>query len=108
MTLKPQYELFLERLLALRTEKGLAQTEVAERLGVPQQYISRFEQGETRMDVVQLWRYCNAVGVSFGRFCAELGKVLSGPEPRRASRRRASPGTAGTNPAAYRRLPGSR
>ena len=47
---------------------------MAERLGVPQQHTSRFENGETRMDVVQLWLYCRALGVSFSSLCEQLDK----------------------------------
>lgn len=74
----PQYERFLERLRALRVQKGLLQTDLAERLGVPQQYISRFETGETRMDVAQLWHYCQALDVSFTSLCRQLDKDFAG------------------------------
>ena len=70
----PEYALLLERLKALRVKRGLLQIDLADRLGVPQQYVSRFETGETRMDVVQLWRYCQAVGVSFTTFCRRLDR----------------------------------
>jgi len=46
-------------------------------LGVPQQYVSRYESGETRMDVVQLWRYCRALGVSFTACCKSLDRDFS-------------------------------
>ena len=80
----PQYARFLERLKALRTKKGLLQTDLAKRLDVPQQYISRFETGETRMDVAQLWRYCRALGTSFTSVCKQLEKdfgKLDGSKP---------------------------
>ena len=69
-----QYDHFLAKLRVLRSRKGLMQTDMARRLGVPQQYISRFETGETRMDIVQLWQYCKALGVSFSGFCRQLDK----------------------------------
>ena len=70
----PQYARLLERLCALREKNGLRQADLADRLDIPQQYISRFENGETRMDVVQLWLYCRASGVSFTAFCRQLDK----------------------------------
>lgn len=73
----PQYARFLDRLKAIRAKKGLLQADLAERLGVPQQYISRFETGETRMDVAQLWRYCQALDVSFTRLCSQLGREFA-------------------------------
>lgn len=72
----PEYEVFLKRLRAAREDQGLLQVEVAKRLRVPQQYISRFETGETRMDVIQLWRYCQALGVDFTSFCRRLARDL--------------------------------
>ena len=73
----PQYAEFLSLLRGIRTRKGVLQAELAERLGIPQQYISRFETGETRMDVVQLWEYCRALGVSFPNLCRRLDGIFS-------------------------------
>lgn len=70
----PHYARLLERLRALRTDRGVLQTELARKLGVPQQYVSRYESGETRMDIVQLWRYCRALGVSFTACCKSLDR----------------------------------
>ena len=72
----PEYELFLKRLREARVQRGLLQTDVAKRLKIPQQYISRFETGETRMDVIQLWRYCQAIEVDFRLFCRRLAHDL--------------------------------
>ena len=87
----PQYARFLERLRALRADKALLQSDLAERLGIPQQYISRFETGETRMDVAQLWFFCEAVGVSFSTLCKQLDKdfTRSKPPEGRGRRRKA-------------------
>ncbi|MBI1825989.1 MAG: helix-turn-helix transcriptional regulator [Planctomycetes bacterium] len=53
------------------------QVQLAKRLGVPQQYVSRFETGETRMDVAQLWRYCRALGIQFSSFCKRLDRLFA-------------------------------
>ena len=68
----PEYECLLERLRSARSRARVTQADLANRLGVPQQYISRFENGETRMDVVQLWHYCRALGVRFSAMCRHL------------------------------------
>lgn len=55
----------LARLLCeLRQEAGLTQTELAERLDVPRQIISRMELGERRVDLVELDTICTALGIS--------------------------------------------
>ena len=48
------YDLLTRRLREAREAKGLTQIEVAEHLGKPQSFISKIEQGERRLDVVEL------------------------------------------------------
>lgn len=40
------------------------QDDLAERLGRPQGFVSKVESGERRIDLVELHRHCDAVGVS--------------------------------------------
>ena len=82
-----QYDYFLTRIRALRSETGTMQADLAERLGVPQQYISRWETGETRMDIVQVWRYCTALGVSFTKLCRDLDREFANSKPSKRARR---------------------
>lgn len=51
-------------LRAARVEAGLRQVDVAERLGQPQSYVSRFELAEQRLDLVELRTVCDALGLS--------------------------------------------
>ena len=44
----------VERLKQARTEAGLGQVEVAEKLGRTQSYVSKIESGQRRFDVLQL------------------------------------------------------
>lgn len=64
-------------LRGVRAEQKVTQAEVAERMGVFQGRVSRFESGERRMDLVELRHWCIAVGVSLDdvvrRFEAALG-----------------------------------
>ncbi len=48
------YRDIIERLKIGRIEAGLAQQEVADKLGKPQSYISKIESGERRLDVAEL------------------------------------------------------
>jgi transcriptional regulator with XRE-family HTH domain len=52
-----------EILKGIRLEKGLTQTELAERLGKPQSYISKFESGERKLDFVEVMELCAVLGV---------------------------------------------
>ena len=49
-----EYKKVIERLKKARQESGLKQVEVAEKLGKPQSYISKIEQGERRIDIAEL------------------------------------------------------
>ncbi len=52
------------RLKLLRTEEGLTQNEVAEKLGVTQQTYSKYEKGTSNVDSVVLTKICNLYGVT--------------------------------------------
>jgi transcriptional regulator with XRE-family HTH domain len=47
-----------------RENAGLRQTDVAERLDEPQSFVSKYESGERRLDLVELHQVCTALGVS--------------------------------------------
>src|SRR5689334_21895667 len=49
---------FVKRLRIAREEAGLTQREVARRLGRSQSYVCKAENGEQRVDVVELRNFC--------------------------------------------------
>ena len=59
-----RYELFQKALVAARLEKGLTQSDVAGRLGKPQSFVSKYETGERRLDVVEFLEVCDALAVT--------------------------------------------
>jgi transcriptional regulator with XRE-family HTH domain len=67
-----EYSLFLEHLRRAREEQGLTQTEVAERLGQTQSFVSKVERGERRIDIVELRAFCNAMGLSTSEFVQRI------------------------------------
>ena len=56
----------------LRLERDLRQTDIAERLGETQSYVSRYEKGEQRLDLVELRAICRALQVSLSEVVARL------------------------------------
>ena len=48
----------------IRLEATLTQGQVAERIGQSQSYVSKYESGEQRLDLIELEAVCNAVGIS--------------------------------------------
>lgn len=59
---------FQEMLKAIRKEANLTQVELAKRLNTHHSRISDYENGERRLDLVQLKHYCNALGVTLTEF----------------------------------------
>lgn len=54
----------LEQILReLRLEAGLNQRDLAVRLGLPQSFVSKYENGERRLDLVELSHVCTALGI---------------------------------------------
>jgi transcriptional regulator with XRE-family HTH domain len=65
------------RLLRERREQaGLRQIDVADRLGLPQSFVSKYESGERRLDLIELRQVCHAVGMSLGQFVADFEDVV--------------------------------
>ena len=63
-----EYKTFCRLLQESRKESGLSQVELASRLRETQSEVSKFERGERRLDLVQLQRWCKALGVSLADF----------------------------------------
>jgi transcriptional regulator with XRE-family HTH domain len=56
----------------LRRERGLIQQEVADRLGVPQVFVSNYETGERRLDLLELRAVLGALDVTLPEFLERL------------------------------------
>ena len=64
----PEHESLVALLREQRHKAGLTQAELAERLGRPQSFVSKYEVGERRLDVVELRAVCGALGTSLASF----------------------------------------
>ena len=60
--------LLLSMLRDLRKGAGLTQVALAESLGVPQSFVSKYESGERRLDLLELQLVCRALEVSLVSF----------------------------------------
>ena len=63
-----QEDTFLRLLKALRLDKNLTQSELADRLGLPQSYVSKYETRERRLDFVETVKICEALGITILQF----------------------------------------
>ena len=70
--------IFLALLREVRQEAGLRQRDLAERIGVPQSFVSKCESGERRLDIVELRALCVALGMPLSDFVDRLEKKIAG------------------------------
>ena len=54
----------------------LTQEELAKKMGVTQEYISRIEAGHRRLDIIELAHYCHVTGINLSKFVVQLESVL--------------------------------
>lgn len=68
------------RLLALlrelRIEAGLTQGELGARIGKDQTFVSKYESGVRRLDILELREVCQALDLTLGEFVRRLEKSL--------------------------------
>lgn len=69
--------MLLALLRTIRVEAGLRQADMAQTLGVPQSYVSKYESGERRLDPLELGAICKAAGVTLAAFAKRLEKLLT-------------------------------
>ena len=78
---KTSRELQREKLQGLlkriRQDKGIRQIELAEKLGVPQSFVSKYESGDRQLDILELRQVCKAVGISMQDFIRKLEDSLN-------------------------------
>ena len=69
-------DIFHDLLRNLRRDKNLTQADLAERLGLPQSYVSKYETGERRLDFVETAMVCKALGMTLESLArAFIGKL---------------------------------
>jgi len=59
---------FLSLVRQMRLDAGLRQEDLARKLGEPQSFVSRYESGDRRLDVLELRQICEVLGVSLADF----------------------------------------
>ena len=69
---EPRYQQLRNDLKKLRESASLTQVELAERLDKPQSYISKYESGERRLDLVEIEALCRACGTTLSAFVQDF------------------------------------
>ena len=67
----------LQRLLEeTREAAGLTQTALAKKLNRPQSFVSKYESGERRLDLIELREICETLKISLADFVKRFEKSL--------------------------------
>lgn len=61
----------------IRLDAGLRQADLALRIGEPQSFVSKYEIGERRLDILEIRAICEAVGITLQEFAQRLDHVLA-------------------------------
>ncbi len=80
-----RYDQFRQLLTEERKTAGLTQVDLAQRLKRPQSFVSKFERGERRLDVVEFLDIAEAVGIDPYKFLAKVAKHPQQPRKKRTS-----------------------
>jgi transcriptional regulator with XRE-family HTH domain len=74
-----EYGFVLKKLIAMRTEAGFTQQQLADALEREQSFVWRIEHGERRLDVVEFFWVCEALGQNakevYGKLADEFRKI---------------------------------
>ncbi|MGQ0562033.1 MAG: helix-turn-helix domain-containing protein [Gemmatimonadota bacterium] len=63
-------------LRTVREAAGLTQNGLAKKLGKPQSFVSKYESGERRLDILELHAVCEACDISLAEFAKQLEAAL--------------------------------
>ena len=69
-----RYKGLIDALLQARREAGLSQSELAQRLGTRQQFVSKYESGERRLDVVKFIDIGHALNVDLMPLLGDIAR----------------------------------
>ena len=78
-----RYRQLVEALAAARRNAGISQVALASKLGKSQQFVSKYESGERRLDFVEVLDVAKALGIpvdTLTRDLSDLGNTQSKPE----------------------------
>ena len=71
-----QRDRLVSLLREIRIEAGLTQVELAERIERDQTFVSKYEGGQRRLDVLEVREICQASGITLEEFVRRLEKAL--------------------------------
>jgi transcriptional regulator with XRE-family HTH domain len=73
---RKQQKALLSLLRQLRVQAGLRQVDMAQALGKPQAFVSYYESGARRLDLLELRQICEILGLPLVSFVRRFEKLL--------------------------------
>lgn len=77
-TFSNAYILFRQLLVDERIKKGVSQQALSQKLGKPQSFVAKYENGERRLDLIELIYILQALGTDPKDFISNLLHILEG------------------------------
>ncbi len=77
LTSQPDQRKLQALLRQVRAEAGLTQWDLAKKLNRPQSFVSKFESGERRLDILELREVCRALDIPVVDFLSRLEAQLA-------------------------------
>lgn len=74
---RQEHNILVALLREIRHECGLRQQELASRLKQPQSFVSKYESGERRLDVIELRQICATIGIALPVFIQRFEERLA-------------------------------
>jgi transcriptional regulator with XRE-family HTH domain len=71
------YQVLVDCLRQARQHANVTQSDLANRLGTDQSYVSKYERAERRLDVIELRAVCRALNLAFAEFISNFEDELS-------------------------------
>lgn len=62
---QPEYKRLLEELIKAREKADITQQELADMLKKPQSFVSKYENGERRLDIIELTQIADLIGTDY-------------------------------------------
>lgn len=80
-----KYERFQQLLIDARKAADLTQTQLAGKLRQPQSYVSKYERGERRLDLIEFLEVAHVLGIDPADFIKQLHSEPPSRLPRKRS-----------------------